>query len=32
MTGSANAEIARTFVQYLGSPAGKKLFVAAGIE
>ncbi|MGZ5095666.1 MAG: molybdate ABC transporter substrate-binding protein [Burkholderiales bacterium] len=32
MTGVSNAELARTFVQYLGSPAGKKLFVAAGIE
>lgn len=32
MSGGANAELARTFVQYLGSPAGKKLFVAAGIE
>jgi ABC-type molybdate transport system substrate-binding protein len=32
MTGDANAELARTFIQYLGSAAGKKLFVAAGIE
>jgi molybdate transport system substrate-binding protein len=32
MNGGSNAELARTFVQYLGSPAGKKLFVAAGIE
>lgn len=32
MTGSTNAELARTFVQYLGSPPTKKLFVAAGIE
>lgn len=32
MTGSANAARAREFVQYLGTPAGKKLFVAAGIE
>jgi molybdate transport system substrate-binding protein len=32
MSGGSNAELARSFVQYLGSPAGKKLFVAAGIE
>ena len=32
MTGGSNAELAREFVQFLGSPAGKKLFVAAGIE
>ena len=32
MTGGANAALAREFVQYLGTPAGKKLFVAAGIE
>jgi molybdate transport system substrate-binding protein len=32
MTGGSNAELARDFVQFLGSPAGKKLFVAAGIE
>jgi molybdate transport system substrate-binding protein len=32
MTGGSNAELVRTFVQFLGSPAGKKLFVAAGIE
>jgi molybdate transport system substrate-binding protein len=32
MSGGPNAEITRAFVQYLGSPAGKKLFVAAGIE
>lgn len=32
MTGGANAELARSFVKYLGTPAGKKLFVAAGIE
>ena len=32
MTGGPNAELARTFVQFLGSPPGKKLFVAAGIE
>ena len=32
MTGGSNAELVRTFVQFLGSSAGKKLFVAAGIE
>jgi molybdate transport system substrate-binding protein len=32
MSGGGNAEISRSFVQFLGSPAGKKLFVAAGIE
>ena len=32
MTGSSNAAAARELVQFLGSPAGKKLFVAAGIE
>jgi molybdate transport system substrate-binding protein len=32
MSGGSNTELARTFVQSLGSPAGKKLFVAAGIE
>jgi molybdate transport system substrate-binding protein len=32
MTGGSNADMVRTFVQFLGSPAGKKLFVAAGIE
>ncbi len=32
MTGSANAEVAREFVRFLGSSAGKPLFVAAGIE
>jgi hypothetical protein len=32
MTGGANAALAREFVKHLGSPAGKKLFVAAGIE
>ncbi len=32
MVGSANAALARQFVKHLGSPAGKKLFVAAGIE
>jgi molybdate transport system substrate-binding protein len=32
MVGSPNASLAREFVKHLGSPAGKKLFVAAGIE
>lgn len=32
MTGGANGETARALVKFLGSPAGKKLFVAAGIE
>lgn len=32
MAGGKNAALAREFVQYLGTPAGKKLFVAAGIE
>jgi molybdate transport system substrate-binding protein len=32
MTGTANADASKQFVQFLGSPAGKKLFVAAGIE
>lgn len=32
MTGTPNAEIARTLVHYLGSPAGKAIFVAAGVE
>lgn len=32
MTAASNAEAARAFVRYLGSPAGKALFVAAGIE
>jgi molybdate transport system substrate-binding protein len=32
MTGSTNAELARTLVQYLGSAPTKKLFVAAGVE
>jgi molybdate transport system substrate-binding protein len=32
MTGGANAALAREFVKHLGTPAGKKLFVAAGIE
>ncbi len=32
MTGGSNAEISSAFMKFLGSPAGKKLFVAAGIE
>jgi molybdate transport system substrate-binding protein len=32
MTAASNAEVARAFVAHLGSPAGKALFVAAGIE
>ncbi|MES2561132.1 MAG: substrate-binding domain-containing protein [Pseudomonadota bacterium] len=32
MTDSKNTEIARQFVNFMGTPAGKKLFVAAGIE
>lgn len=32
MSGGSNAELARQLVQFLGSPAGKKLFVAGGIE
>jgi molybdate transport system substrate-binding protein len=32
MAGGANPEASKEFVQFLGSPAGKKLFVAAGIE
>ena len=32
MSGGANTALARSLVQFLGSPAGKKLFVAAGIE
>ena len=32
MTGRSNPALAREFVKFLGSPAGKKLFVAAGIE
>ena len=32
MTASSNAELARTFVQYLGSAQSRKLFVAAGVE
>ena len=32
MSGGRQAELAKQYVQFLGSPAGKKLFVAAGIE
>src|SRR3989475_9258438 len=32
MTAAANAELARSFVRYLGSPEGKALFAAAGID
>jgi molybdate transport system substrate-binding protein len=32
MTGGTNGEVSKQFVQFMGSPAGKKLFVAAGIE
>ena len=32
MTAAANAEPARAFVRYLGSPEGKALFVAAGVD
>lgn len=32
MSGGANSALAKSLVQFLGSPAGKKLFVAAGIE
>ena len=32
MSGGANPALAKSLVQFLGSPAGKKLFVAAGIE
>jgi len=32
MTAAANAELARVFVRYLGSPEGKALFVAAGVD
>jgi molybdate transport system substrate-binding protein len=32
MTAAANAEPARAFVRYLGSPEGKELFVAAGVD
>src|SRR5258708_10678455 len=32
MTAAANAELARVFVRYLGSPEGKALFVAAAID
>jgi molybdate transport system substrate-binding protein len=32
MTAAANAELAGVFVRYLGSPEGKALFVAAGVD
>lgn len=32
VTARSNAEVARAFVRHLGSPAGKALFAAAGIE
>jgi len=32
MIATANHDLAQTFIRYLGSPAGKKHFVAAGIE
>jgi molybdate transport system substrate-binding protein len=32
MTARANAEVARAFVQHLGSPDGQAMFAAAGIE
>ena len=32
MTGGPNGEAARDFVRYVGSPAGKALFAAAGVE
>ena len=32
MSGGKQPDVARQYVQFLGSPAGKKLFVAAGIE
>jgi molybdate transport system substrate-binding protein len=32
MTAGSNAEGARDFVRYLGTPAAKALFAAAGIE
>ena len=32
MTAASNAEVARAFTRYLGSPAAKALFVAAGVE
>jgi len=32
MTASANAELARAFVRYLGGPESKALFVAAGVD
>jgi molybdate transport system substrate-binding protein len=32
MSGAWNADLARSFVRYLGSPSSKKLFAGAGIE
>jgi len=32
MVGGSNSALAREFVKHLGTPAGKKLFVVAGIE
>jgi hypothetical protein len=32
MTAAANAEPAKAFVRYLGSPESKALFVGAGID
>jgi molybdate transport system substrate-binding protein len=32
LTAAANAELARVFVRYLGSPEGKALFAAAGVD
>jgi hypothetical protein len=32
MLGGSNLDRARAFVRYLGAPAGKALFQAAGIE
>jgi molybdate transport system substrate-binding protein len=32
MTAAANAEIARAFVRFLGSPEGRALLVAAGVD
>jgi molybdate transport system substrate-binding protein len=32
MTAAANAELAGSFVRYLGSPEGRALFAAAGVE
>jgi molybdate transport system substrate-binding protein len=32
MSSGPKADVAKQYVQFLGSPAGKKLFVAAGIE